>query len=179
MPLSTESRWVPSNTMSPDPFNRVATIYQRNRDRTNADHDELKNYRPISNLTFISKVIERLVVEQITRHLEDANLMPPLQSAYRCHHSTETALIKVLSYIFDEADLGNVSLLGLLDLSAAFDTVDHNILLPRLENSFEIDGMALQWINSFLMNRTQAVEFRGVIRQLTRCYDMVFLMGPS
>ena len=77
--------------------------------KTNADSDELKNYRPISNLTFISKVIERLVVvliEQITRHLEDANLMPPLQSAYRSHHSTETALIKVLSDIFDTADLG-------------------------------------------------------------------------
>ena len=86
-------------------------------------------------------------------------MMPPLQSAYRSHHSTETALIKVLSDIFDAADLGKVSLLGLLDLSAAFDTVDHDILLWRLQNSFGIDGMALQWINSFLTNRTQAVAF--------------------
>jgi len=108
-----------------------------------------------------------LVVEHITRHLEDANLMLPLQSVYRSHHSTETALIKVLSDIFDAADLGKVSLLGLLDLSAALDTVDHDILLRRLENSFGIDGMALQWINSFLTNRTQAVEFRGVTSAYT------------
>jgi len=92
--------------------------------------------------------------------------MPPLQSAYRSHNSTETALIKVLSDTFDATDLGKVSLLGLLDLSAAFDTVDHDILQWRAENSFGIDGMALQWINSF-PNRTQAVEFRGVTSAYT------------
>jgi len=103
--------------------------------------------------------------------------MLPLSSAYRSHHSTKTALIKVLSDIFDAADLGKVSLLGLLDLSAAFDTVDHNILLWRLQNSFGIDGMALQWINSFLTNRTQAVAFRGVTSAYTLLQYGLFVRG--
>lgn len=77
-------------------------------------------------------VIERIVAEQVTRHLNISNLMPPLQSAYRCHHSTETAVVKVLSDILDAVDIGKVTLLGLLDLSAAFDTVDHGILLRRV-----------------------------------------------
>jgi hypothetical protein len=139
--------------------------------KQNADPDDLRNYRPISNLTFISKVIERLVAEQITRHLLEANLMPPLQSAYRSHHSTETALMKVMSDILDAADLSQVTLLGLLDLSAAFDTVDHSILLQRLHTSFGVDGVVLGWIRSFLSGRTQAVVYRGVTSGYTalRC----------
>ena len=121
--------------------------------KANADSDELKNYRPISNLTFISKVVERIVAEQITKHLNESNLMPPLQSAYRSHHSTETAVTKVLSDILDATDARKVTLLGLLDLSAAFDTVDHSILLQRLRVSFGVDGIAHAWIRSFLTNR--------------------------
>jgi hypothetical protein len=130
--------------------------------KSNADPDVLKNYRPISNLTFISKVIERIVAETVTRHLNKSNLMPPLQSAYRSHHSTETAVVKVLSDILDAVDAGKVTLLGLLDLSAAFDTVDHSILLQRLQTSFGMDGKALGWIGSFLTGRTQAVSYQGV-----------------
>lgn len=128
-----------------------------------ADPDELRNYRPISNLTFLSKVIERLVVEQMTHHLNDRNLMPKLQSAYRRHHSTETALVKVLSDILDAADSRQVTLLGLLDMSAAFDTVDHDILLQRLEISFGFSNLALEWIRSFVTGRQQTVTFRGVL----------------
>jgi len=69
--------------------------------KSDADPDELKSYRPTSNLTFISKVIERIVVDQITRHLDNANLMPPLQSAYCRNHSTETALMKVVRGVPD------------------------------------------------------------------------------
>ena len=87
--------------------------------------------------------------------------MPPLQSAYRSQHSTETALMKVLSDILDAADLSKVTLLGLLDLSAAFDTVDHSILLQRLHISFGVDGVVLEWLRSFLTDRSQAVAFRG------------------
>jgi hypothetical protein len=126
------------------------------------DPDELKNYRPISNLTFISKVIERIVAKQITRHLDSSKLMPPpLQSAYRWHHSTETALMKVLSDIYDAVDSRKVTLLGLLDLSTAFDTVDHDIIQQRLNISFGIDGNVLEWLNSFLTDRTQAIAFRS------------------
>ena len=129
--------------------------------KANADLDDPRNYRPISNLTFLSKVIERMVVVQITEYLDQANLMPELQSAYRQRHSTESALVKVVSDILDAADARQVTLLGLLDLSAAFDTVDHDILLRRLETSFGIGSLALKWLSSFLSERTQAVSFRG------------------
>ena len=89
------------------------------------------------NLTFISKVIERIVAEQIKKHLVDSNSMQPLQSAYRSGHSTERALIKVISDIIDAADGQQVTL---LDMNAAFDTVDHDILLHRLETSYGIRG---------------------------------------
>ena len=123
-------------------FSRAASLPQKAAVITpvlkkfDADPDELRNYRPISNLTFISKVIERIVADQIRRHLENFHLIPRLQSAYRQHHSTETALMKVISDILDAVDDRKVTLLGLLDLSAAFDTVDHNILLKRLKVSW-------------------------------------------
>ena len=125
------------------------------------DPNKPKNYRPISNLTLISKVIERLVGRQITDHLKRCELMPVLQLAYRSGHSTESCLLKVMSDIFDAADSGEISIVGLLDLSAAFDTVDHEILLHRLKSSFGIGMVIFEWIGSFLTNRTQAVVFRG------------------
>jgi len=129
--------------------------------KAGADPDEPRNYPPISNLTFLWKVIERIVADQITEHLDYTNTMPTLQSAYRQHHSTESALVKVLSDILDAADSRQVTLLGLLDMSAAFDTVDHDILVRRLATSFGISGLKLKWISSFLTGRTQAVVFRG------------------
>ena len=145
------------------------------------DPDEPKNYRPISNLTLISKVIERLVGRQITDHLKRCELMPVLQSAYRSGHSTESCLLKVMSDILDAADSGEVSLVGLLDLSAAFDTVDHKILLHRLRSSFGIGGVILDWIGSFLTNRTQAVVFcgeRSSVRRLNCGVPQGSVLGP-
>ena len=89
------------------------------------------------------------------------NLMPRLQSAYRRHHSTETALLRVVSDILRAVDSGKVALLSLLDLSAAFDTVDHSILLDRLHVAFGIGGAALGWIRTFLTARTQQVLYLG------------------
>ena len=85
-----------------------------------------KNFRPVSNLAFLSKLIEQAVFHQI----HDTNLYPNAQSAYRVHHSTETALLKVKNDILLNMNKQHVTLLVLLDLSAAFDTVEHNILLP-------------------------------------------------
>ena len=87
--------------------------------------------------------------------------MPPLQSAYRPGHSTETATLKVLSDILDAVDSQETTLLSLLDMSAAFDTVDFEILLRRLETSFSLGGTVLKWLTSFVTGRTQAVEFDG------------------
>ena len=99
------------------------------------DPDDVKSYRPISNLTFISKVIERIVASQLTGNHQMNRLLLDHQSAYRQGHSTETALLKIFSDILDAADSAQVTLLGLLDLSAAFDTSDHDILLTRLDKS--------------------------------------------
>ena len=75
------------------------------------DLADVKNYRPISNLTFMSKIIERLVCRQLTAFVDRHRLLPDLQSAYRRQHSTETAVFKVVSDILKAADDGNVTLL--------------------------------------------------------------------
>ena len=80
----------------------------------------------------MSKLSERLVAKQLIDYLSTAHLLPDLQSAYRAHHSTETAVVKVLSDILRALDNGNLVMLTMLDLSAAFDTVDHAVLLRRL-----------------------------------------------
>ena len=109
-------------------------------------------------LSFLSKVIERIVAEQFTAYLRANDLLPHFQSAYRRHHSTETALLRVLSDICAATDRQSVTLLGLLDLSATFDCVNHDILVARLQQSFGICGVALTWIQSFLHGRTQQVS---------------------
>ena len=115
------------------------------------------NYRPISNLTFVSKLIERIVARQTVTYLTVNNLFPTEQSAYRSFHSTETAMLRITSDIHDAADKSMVTLLAMLDLSAAFDTVDHSILLNRLETSYGLRDNVLAWIASFLHGRKQSV----------------------
>ena len=93
------------------------------------DRDDVNNYSPISNLTFISKFMEKIVAKQLIAYLASSNLMPRLLSGFRSGHSTETAILRVLSDIYSSIDQGQVAFLTLLDVSAAFDTVDHDILL--------------------------------------------------
>ena len=126
------------------------------------DQNQLKNYRPVSNLQFLSKILEKVVLSQLTEHLEKNKLTEPLQSAYRKHHSTETALLKVMNDVYTNTDDNEVTMLCLLDLSAAFDTIDHDILIRRLEAVFGIQGIALNWFRSYLTRRHQAVVVDGV-----------------
>ena len=106
-----------------------------------ADVDATENYRPVSNLPVLSKTLERAVSQQMESYLTAAALLPRHQSAYRKGHSTETALVKVCSDLIGMMDSGEHALLALLDLSSAFDTVDHDILLTRLSRSFGVRGV--------------------------------------
>ena len=98
------------------------------------DEDTLKNYRPVSNLLFVSKVIEKVVENRLEQHLSSNNLYEPVQSAYRACHSTETALLRVHHDISVALDNNHYTVLLMLDLSAAFDVIDHDILHKRLHN---------------------------------------------
>ena len=111
----------------------------------------LKNYRPVSNLPFISKVLENVIAAQLDRHIDTNGLADPLQSAYQRLHSTETALVKVHSDISRAMDNGDIVILVMLDLSDAFDTLEHLIMLNRLQRMYGIEGQALQWIESYLV----------------------------
>ena len=131
------------------------------------DPNSLKNYRPVSNLPFLSKVLERIVLSQLLAHLTQNNLIDPHQSAYRAGHSTETALMKVVNDLLLALDDGKVSILALLDLSAAFDTIDHDILLSRLQSSFGLHGTVLNWFRSYLGGRSQKIVANGFYSSAT------------
>ena len=98
---------------------------------------DFSNFRPISNLPFISKLIERIAVDKLSEYCAENNLNEPYQSAYKKNHSCETALLEVFNQILNNMDGQNVTLLTLLDLSAAFDTVPHQRFLERLETIME------------------------------------------
>ncbi len=119
--------------------------------KRNLDNFILSNYRPISNLPFIGKIIEKVVFNQLINYTQSNSngYLDNFQSGFWAHHSTETALIKIINDIRFISDSGKISVLVLLDLSAAFDTVDHNILLERLENWVWFSGMVLKWFRSY------------------------------
>ena len=130
--------------------------------KPNLDQNEFKNYRPVSNLPFLSKIIEKAVASQLNFHISNNNLFEKHQSAYRKCHNTETALVKISNDLLLSADNKNISILALLDLSAAFDTLDHSILLNRLKESFGLDGTVLLWFKSYLSDRKQCVKINNV-----------------
>ena len=130
--------------------------------KASLDPEILKNYRPISNLSFISKLTERLVAKRINTYLTTHALLDKYQSAYRMFHSTESALLRVQSDILAEMDKRKMVALAMLDLSAAFDTIDHSVLIKRLHTKFGICGDALCWIESYLSNRFQCVVINGL-----------------
>ena len=122
--------------------------------KASLDASTPSNYRPISNLPFIGKVLEKVVFTQVSAFLTATCCFDLYQSGFREHHSTETALIKVVNDIRTNNDAGKTTVLMLLDLSAAFDTVDHHILLHRLEHWVGLSGTVLSWLRSYLENRS-------------------------
>ncbi len=114
-----------------------------------SDQEDLSNYCPISNLPFLSKILERAVAAQFHRHMSNHELHEPVQSGFGVHHSTETALTA--------ADSSHISILILLDLSAAVDTIFHTILLNCISYHLGIAGTALSRLQSYLSNRKHSV----------------------
>ena len=118
----------------------------------------MNNYRPVSNLCFIAKILEKLVLSQVSSYLNLHNLCNICQSAYRPGHSTEAALLKVVNDLFLSLSKGNISALALLDFSSAFDTIDHPILVHRLHTDFGFTDTVRQWSSSYLTDRTHHVS---------------------
>ena len=126
--------------------------------KRNLDRNLLKNYRPVSNLSFISKLIEKVVAKQLNNYIDNEGLSNVNQSTYRRLHSTESALLKIQNDIAALMDTGKAVALTLLHLSAAFDSIDHDILFNSLRDWFGVDGTVLRWIKSYLSNRKQKVK---------------------
>ena len=117
----------------------------------------LKNYRPVNNLPFLSKVVKTCMLEQLNTNCDHHDLMPDYQSAYRTDYSCETALVKLNSDNLNAMGYQKVMALVVLDLIATFDTRDHGILLDILSHIFGVDGSALEWYNSCLPGRSMTV----------------------
>jgi hypothetical protein len=123
----------------------------------------LSNYRPVSNLPFLSKLIEKTALSRLNEHVNANNLLPKNQSAYRRHHLCETALIILVSDLLAGMENQEVSALIALDLSAAFDTVDHDILVKVLTSQYGLCDTAINWIDSYLRPRSCSVCVESAI----------------
>ena len=122
------------------------------------DHNDLNNYRPVSNLCFIAKILEKLVLSQVSSYLNSHNNYNACQSSYRPGHSTEAALLKVVDDLLLSLSKGNISVLALFVFSSAFDTIAHSILVHRLHTDFGFTDTVLQWFSSYLTDRTHYVS---------------------
>ena len=134
------------------------------------DASVLTNYRPISNMTFVAKMTERFVAQQLQHFMEENGIYGIYQSAYRAHHSAETALVRIHNDIAQSIDSRRSVLLVLLDLSAAFDTINHNTLL-RCLSGYGLSGDVLAWLTSYLSKRTYVVRIRSTWRVGSRDHN--------
>ena len=126
--------------------------------------NDFKNYRPVTNLSFLSKILENVVYNQLIGHIKKYELFDEFQSAYREGHSIETVLASVKNEIEVDLDHGYGSILVLLDGSAAFDTVEFSVLLQRLRNfCFGVSDSAIRWFKSYIYGRTQQVVINNKI----------------
>ena len=134
----------------------VTPIFKEN------DKNEIKNYRPISILPVISKIFEKSATKQLSEYLEKNTLLSPLQHAYRKYHSTVTCLFELLNNIYEKLDNKKMVAIVSLDLSKAFDSINHQLLLQKLEN-LNLDKNSIKYIKSYLENRTQMTKFPNFI----------------
>ena len=169
LPLTTRALNV-SITMGKFPDNLKEAILWPLLNKLGLDHLP-QNYRPVLNLPYLGKLIESCVSDQLVHHTESTGNVEPYQSAYRANHSTETALLKVKVDLLDAMNGKEVVCLILLDLSVAFDTMSHNILLNHLHYWLGITDTALAWVRDYLSNRTQrvSVEVNGKRQNPIKC----------
>ena len=144
------------------------------------DH-EFKNYRPVSNLPFISKVLEKVILTQFSKHMETQQLLLDYQSAYRHNYSCETCLVDLVDGILWNMEDMKCTALSCIDLSAAFDLVDREILLQVLDKRFGVEDKALDLIASYLQPRgfrVQVGKCRSEISELHRGVAQGSCLGP-
>ena len=134
--------------------------------KSGLDKNDLANYRPIVNLQFLSKVIEKVLLNRLTSHMTSNNLHCHNQFGYKKHHSTETMLLQIVNDVLIRFEEKSGTILILLDMSSAFDTVDIKKLLGILEQKIMIKGTALKWFQSFLLNRKQKVMVNGKLSEI-------------
>ena len=124
------------------------------------NRSDLDNYRPISVIPIVAKVFERIVYDQLYEYLIENNLLSSRQSGFRSLHSTVTALLEATDSWAYDIDAGNVNAVVFLDLKKAFDTVDHSILLSKMEK-YGLSGSTLSWFQSYLNQRKQRCFVNG------------------
>ena len=122
--------------------------------------EDPSNYRPLSILSVVSKVFERSATNQLVKYLEENKLLSPLQHAYRAGHSTQTCLNEIVDYIYKENDKGNLVGIASLDLSKAFDSINHSHLLQKLI-TLGLGETSIDWCQSYLTGRTQQTKFKN------------------
>ena len=120
-----------------------------------------KNYRPVSNLKFLAKLVEKCMLLQVSEHCSLNSLLPLYQSAYRKYYSCETSLLKLADNLLNQMENQRVSVLVVMDLSAAFHTVDHKILFDVLSSQYGIEGKALTWFDTYLRPCFCQVDING------------------
>ena len=125
--------------------------------------NDLKNYRPVSGLGFISKLVERVVASQLNDHVSLNGLENVRQSAYKLGHSTESALLSIKNDVHLAFAKGEATAVILLDQSAAFDTIDHDTLLNSLSSWFGVSGVVLDWFKSYLSDRVQCIKIGSIL----------------
>ena len=144
------------------------------------DYTIMDNYRPISLLTSISKLFEKVVFSQLHDYFRNNNLFYDSQYGFLKNHSTEYAAMELTDKILKDIDDKNISLAIFMDLSKAFNTLDHGILIKKLTH-YGINGIALNWFTSYLSGRSQYVEIDGVsssILSLSTGVPQGSILGP-
>ena len=152
----------------------IRAIHKKN------DPEDISNYRPISILPTLSKVFERAATDQLVEHLEKNNLLSNHQHAYRKSHSTKTCLFEVVNYLYRLIDQKKYTAIVSLDLSKAFDSINHSLILKKL-SKMNLSENTLLWVESYLTNRKQRTKFQSFIsdeKTVTSGVPQGSIIGP-